>query len=349
MDGKGEKVSMMMGAGGKAMQELLKRVTVNFSSRGVADVGLKELDDSAVIGQWALTIDGHTVTPYIFPGGDIGRLSIAGTVNDLAAIGSEAVAIALGMIIEEGFPIDDLMRISRSIGETAEEAGVEVVTGDTKVVERKEGGIYVTTAGMGRMHPHLMTNWEVTGRRGDTPWLLDSKVRPGDVIMISGTIGDHGIAVLSKREGYGFDTDIVSDVMPVNHILNSALKAGGVVSAKDPTRGGVSSALNEWAEKSGFGIKIYEERLPMNEGVKAACEMLGIEPLEIGNEGKLIMAVVRERAEDVLQEIKKVKGGERAEIIGEVTADFKGVVMETLSGGLRIVDPPLGDPVPRIC
>ena len=349
MDRENEKVNMMMGAGGRAMQDLLKKLTVNFSRKGVADIGLKELDDSAVIGQWALTIDGHTVTPYIFPGGDIGRLSVAGTVNDLAAIGSEGIAIALGIIIEEGFPVEDLIKISKSVGEAAEEAGVEVVTGDTKVVERREGGIYLTTAGIGRMHPYLMENWEIAGRRGGTPWLLDSKVRPGDAIIISGTIGDHGIAVLSKREGYGFETEIVSDVMPVNHILKSALRAGGVVSAKDPTRGGVSNALNEWAEKSGFGIKIYEERLPMNEGVKAACEMLGIEPLEIGNEGKLILAVVREKAEEVLESIKKVKGGERAEIIGEVTQDFKGVVMETLSGGLRIVDPPLGDPVPRIC
>lgn len=331
------------------MQELLKRFTVNFSPRGVASVGLREMDDSAVIGEWALTIDGHTVTPYIFPGGDIGRLSVSGTVNDLAAIGSEGVAIALGMIIEEGFPMDDLMRITKSIGETAEEANVEVVTGDTKVVERREGGIYVTTAGIGRMHPDLKANWEITGKRGESPWLIDSKVRPGDVIIISGSIGDHGIAVLSEREGYGFETDIVSDVMPVNHILTSALRAGGVVAAKDPTRGGVSNALNEWATKSGFGIKIHEERLPINEGVKAACEMLGIDPLEIGNEGKLLLAVVKDRAEEVLESIRKVKGGERAEIIGEVTEDIKGVVMETLSGGLRIVDPPLGDPVPRIC
>ncbi|MCD6384042.1 MAG: hydrogenase expression/formation protein HypE [Thermoplasmata archaeon] len=344
---------MVMGAGGEAMKGLIENYMLKHllweKSRDV-DVGLEALDDSAVVDDWAFTIDGHTVTPYFFPGGDIGRLSVAGTVNDLSVIGARPLALALGMIIEEGFPISDLDKIVSSVGETSKEADVHVVTGDTKVVERGlPGGIFVTTAGIGRRHPSLLENWEKTGRRGGTPWLLDSKLKEGDKIIVSGTVGDHGIAVLSQREGYGFETDIISDVMPVNHILDSALRSGGVVAAKDPTRGGVANALNEWAEKSQVGIKIYEESIPIKEGVRAACEMLGIDPLEIGNEGKVLLVVVNDSAEDILEVIRKQKGGEDAEIIGEVSSDVKGVVMESVTGGLRIVDPPTGDPVPRIC
>lgn len=180
-------------------------------------------------------------------------------------------------------------------------------------------------------------------------WLLDSNLAPGDKIILSGKIGEHGIAVLSFREGYGFETRVKSDVAPLNGLIEEALKVGGITAAKDPTRGGISNALNEFSEKSKVGIEIYEERIPISEGVRSACEMLGIDPLEIGNEGKVLLGVVEDRAEDVLKAIKRHPLGRDAEIIGEVKDNFNGVILETLVGGHRIVSKPIGDPVPRIC
>ncbi|MCQ8897903.1 MAG: AIR synthase-related protein, partial [Hadesarchaea archaeon] len=180
-------------------------------------------------------------------------------------------------------------------------------------------------------------------------WLLDSNLRPGDKILVSGTVGDHGVAILSAREGYGFETEVRSDVAPLNGLIREALEVGGIVAMKDPTRGGLANALNEWSEKSGVGILLHEDRIPIREGVRAACEMLGVDPLEMANEGKVVVGVVAQKAEEVLEALRAHRLGREAELIGEVTDEFRGVVMETSPGGRRILPPPYGDPVPRIC
>jgi len=235
---------------------------------------------------------------------------------------------------------------------TCEEAGVMLVTGDTKVLEK--GGIdqiVINTSGIGRRSKALDKNLEVVKkyRPIDSHWLLDSNLRSGDKIIISGTIGDHGLAILSFREGYGFSNKIASDVTPLNKVIRKVLEVGGVVCIKDPTRGGLSNTLNEWCEKSGVGILLYEDKIPIREDVRVACEMLGIDPLEVGNEGKIVLGVIPEKAEEILKALKETKEGKNSQIIGEVTKDFSGVVVETTVGGRRILPPPTGDPVPRIC
>jgi len=236
--------------------------------------------------------------------------------------------------------------------QTCEEAGVYIVTGDTKVMEKGSLDKFVINmSGIGRRSRFLDHNIQEVKkyREFNSKWLLDSNLRPRDKIIVTGTLGDHGVALLSYREGYGFDSKILSDVAPLNKLVENALKIGGIVAMKDPTRGGLANLLNEWSEKSKVGILIYEEKIPISEGVKSACEMMGIDPLEIGNEGKMVIGVVPEKAEEVLAAIKKHPYGRNAEIIGEVSQDFEGVVMETVIGGKRLIPPPAGDPVPRIC
>ncbi|RLI37043.1 hydrogenase expression/formation protein HypE, partial [Candidatus Bathyarchaeota archaeon] len=238
------------------------------------------------------------------------------------------------------------------VRDTCEEAGVKVITGDTKVVEKGSlGGCVINTSGIGRRTEELEYNIEVVRRYREFKerWILDSNLKPGDKIILSGTIGDHGMAILSSREGYGFGSQIVSDVRPLNKMVNRILRVGGIVSMKDPTRGGLSNALNEWSEKSGVGILIHEEDIPIREDVKAACEMLGIDPLDIGNEGKIVIGVIPEKAGEVLEELRKTSEGKDAQIIGEATDEFKEVVLETIVGGRRIITTPIGDPIPRIC
>jgi len=341
------RIELSHGAGGKDMASLIKNFILKHFEAGKAEVPLHALDDSAVINDIVFTTDSHTVQPVFFPGGDIGKLAVAGTVNDIAALGAMPLAMSSAMVIEEGFPAEDFERIIESMASVAKEAGVEIVTGDTKVVE-KDGirDIIVTTSAIGRASEWLKENFEVAGRKGK--WLLDSMLKPGDKIIINGSIADHGIAIISKREGYGFEGSVVSDVAPLNGLMQEALKEGGVVAAKDATRGGIANALNEMAEKSGVGILIHEEAIPIKPATQAACEMLGLDPLAIGNEGKMLMVVVEEKAEDVLEAIKKHKYGREAAIIGEVT-EGKHVVMETKVGGKRIIDAPIGDPIPRIC
>jgi hydrogenase expression/formation protein HypE len=235
---------------------------------------------------------------------------------------------------------------------TCEEAEVPVVTGDTKVVERGAvEKIVVNTSAMGKRTDALDENMkEVRKHRElDENWLLDSNLRDGDKIIVSGYIGDHGVALLSFREGFGFDTELKSDIAPLNKMIYDVLDAGGVVAMKDPTRGGLANLLNEFSEKSNIGIQIEEERIPIRESVRNGCEMLGIDPLEVGNEGKVVMGVVKEKAEEVLDVLRRTEKGKDAEIIGSVSKEIKGVVMKTRVGGRRIVDPPIGDPVPRIC
>ena len=343
---------MAHGAGGALMQKLIKEYMLKYLGGSGVEVPLEALDDAAVVDGIVLKSDSHTVKPLFFPGGDIGRLAVAGTVNDIAVLGAKPVALSLGLVLEEGFPIQDLERIVRSIKETCEEAGVYVVTGDTKVVERGSlEGCIINTSGIGVRSEELERNLQVVKRyrRLKARWILDSNLSPGDKIIVSGAIGDHGLAVLSSREGYGFGSSIRSDVAPLNLVVSRILRVGGITAMKDPTRGGLSNALNEWSEKSGVGIEIYEEKIPVHEDVKAACEMLGIDPLDVGNEGKLLIGVVPEKAEEVLEELRRTKEGKEAQIIGEATREFKEVILKTAIGGRRIIPTPIGDPVPRIC
>jgi len=347
-----ERITMAHGAGGTIMQDLIRKIIVKNLGGSGAEVPLEALDDSAVIDDIVLKSDSHTVKPLFFPGGDIGRLAVAGTVNDIAVMGAEPLALTSGFIIEEGFPIPDLERIIKSMAETCREAGVHIITGDTKVMERGTlEKLVVNTSGIGKRTEALDRNIaEVRKYRPfEARWLLDSNLRKGDKIIVSGTVGDHGVAILSFREGYDFGTEIVSDVAPLNNVIKRLLSVGGIVKMKDPTRGGLANTLNEWSEKSKIGITVYEDRIPIREGVRAACEMLGIDPLEVGNEGKIVIAIVPQKAEGVLTALKETKEGERAEIIGEATDEFEEVVVVTEVGGRRILSPPIGDPVPRIC
>jgi hydrogenase expression/formation protein HypE len=354
---KNEHITMLHGAGGTVMHDLVKNYILKYFG-GVEnanfEVPLEALDDAAVVDNIVLKSDSHAVKPIFFPGGDIGRLAVSGTVNDIAVLGAEPYALACGFILEEGLPLTDFEKILVSMQETCLEANVSIVTGDTKVVERGSlGGCVVNVSGIGRRTEALEKNLAVVKRfRGDfkARWILDSNLKPGDKIILSGTIGDHGLAVLSAQEGLSFGSDIKSDVKPLNCLIQCLLgEIGGIVAMKDPTRGGLADALNEFSEKSNVGILIHEEKIPTKENVRAACEMLGLDPLEVGNEGKMVIGVVREKAEEILQLLKATEEGREAEIIGEATATFNGVAMQTIVGGKRIIARPLGDPVPRIC
>jgi len=343
-----EVIERRHGAGGRLMEEFLRKYLFPELPDDEEGVGIKDADDSAAIGDTAFTIDGYTVHPYIFPGGDIGKLAISGTINDLLALGAIPQALLIGMIIEEGFPIDDIRRIAKSLGSTARESNVRIKGGDTKVVPKGQvDKIFITSSGIGYRDPRLDENFKQVGR--NFKWLLDSNIRPGDKIILTGYIGDHGISLISARGDLNFEIDVKSDVAPLIDVYNAALEVGGIVSIKDPTRGGLAEALNEWSIKSGYGIEISEEAIPIRESVMSACEFLGLDPLELGNEGKFIIAVHKDYAEDVLQAIRKTRNGKYAEIIGEVTDKHKFVVMKTTIGGKRIVDRPTGDPLPRIC
>jgi len=334
------------------MSELIKKHVLKHLGGSRAEIPLEALDDSAVIDNIVLKSDSHAVKPIFFPGGDIGRLAVAGTVNDIAVMGAEPTALTCGFVLEEGLPIEELDRILESMSKTCREADVHIITGDTKVVERGAlGGCVINTSGIGRRNEALERNIaEVKKHRSfNARWILDSNLRNGDVIIVSGTLGDHGLAVLSSQEGYDFGSQILSDVKPLNKLIMRLLTVGGIVAMKDPTRGGLSNALNEWSEKSKIGILTYEEKIPIREDVRAACEMLGIDPLEVGNEGKIVIGVVPQKAENTLAMLRQTREGKDAQIIGKTTNQFNGVILKTAVGGKRILAPPIGDPVPRIC
>jgi hydrogenase expression/formation protein HypE len=335
------KIGMSHGAGGEIMQGLISDIILNnITNKQVADgVGLAALDDGATIplgeNEIVMSTDSHTIDPIFFPGGDIGRISMAGTVNDVAVMGAKPLAISNAMIISEGFSGEDLERIIKSMDEVSMETGASIVTGDTKVMEHdKLDKIIICTTGIGVAPREQITR--------------DSSLKVGNKIILSGSVGDHGMAIMSYREGFGFETDLQSDVAPVWGMVEAALEIGGVNSMKDPTRGGIANALNEMAEKSGVGMLIDEEKIPVKRAVHAASEMLGIDPFEVANEGKVIMGVEADKAEEVLEAVRKQKYGKDAQIIGEVTS--KGpVILETLLGGRRILEAPIADPVPRVC
>ena len=350
----GERITMTHGAGGAVMAKLIEEYVLPYlGGFKDAEVGLEALDDAAVVDNVVFKSDSHVVRPIFFPGGDIGRLAVAGTVNDLSVLGAEPVALACGLVLEEGLALGDLGRVLASMRATCDEAGVFVVTGDTKVVERGSlGGLVVNMSGIGRRSKALDHNMAVVRKHRvdfDARWVLDRSLQAGDKIILSGTIGDHGLAVLSAQEGLAFGSGIVSDVKPLNQMIRRVLDVGGVVSMKDPTRGGLANSLNEWSQKAKVGILVRENKIPIRKDVRTACEMLGVDPLEVGNEGKVIVGVVKEMAEDVLEALKSTEEGKDAEIIGEATEEFDLVAMETVVGGERILATPIGDPVPRIC
>jgi len=330
------KVTMMHGAGGEVMGELLQTLT-KFRHNNAGGIGLEAMDDGAVIpinGQnFVFTTDSHVVRPIFFPGGDIGRISVCGTINDLAMMGGRPIALSCGMIIEEGFEIDDLARIVASMDEALGEAGANLVTGDTKVMEKGAlDGITINTSGIGIADKVVRDNGLV----------------PGDAIIVSGTLGDHGLAIMAHREGFDLGEQIKSDVAPLWGMVEKALAAGTIHAMKDPTRGGFASAINEMARKSGVCVRIREENLPIRKSVKSAAGMLGIDPLEVANEGKVVMGVAASSVEAVLSALRSHKYGRDAAVAGTVTTGAN-VIMETIIGGERFIEPPMGDPVPRVC
>ena len=329
-------MNLAHGAGGETMGELLRTLT-NVKNRNAGGIGLESLDDGAVIPigdkNVVFTTDSHVVRPIFFPGGDIGRIAICGTVNDLAVMGGRPLALSCGMIIEEGFDIIDLERIVRSMDEALTESGAHLVTGDTKVVERGAlDKIAINTAGIGIAEKVIR----------------DNGFRPGDRIIVTGTLGDHGLAVLTHREGFELGEQIRSDVAPVWGLVELSLAAGDIHAMKDPTRGGFAHAINDMARKSRTGVIIEEDALPVRRSVRSASEMLGIDPLEVANEGKIVMAVAPGDAEAVLLALRTHNYGKDAAIVGEVVEGDR-VIMRTRIGGERFIEPPLGDPVPRVC
>ncbi len=331
-----DKILLAHGSGGKLMHDLIQSFMPE-----LANPILEKLDDSAVFdvtGRLAFTTDSYTVNPLFFPGGDIGRLAVCGTVNDLAMSGAKPLYLSLAFIIEEGLPVADLKRIVRSIARAAGEAGVKIVTGDTKVVGRGSADkLFINTAGVGTVSEGV----EISA----------GNARPGDKIIISGNIGDHGIAVLSQREGLTFHTPVPSDAAPLNGLVAEMLAVSkNIHSLRDPTRGGLAVTLNDFTGQSKVGIRIEEYKIPVDKAVLAACEMLGLDPLHIANEGKLVALVAPEDAEKILAAMKQNKYGHKAAIIGEVVKEHPGqVVMKTGLGASRIIDMPVGELLPRIC
>jgi len=343
MTSKDEIVKLAHGAGGSVMDALVKDLFLGgFDRRQAMDgVGLDALDDGATIRlgdvEVVVSIDGHTVDPIFFPGGDLGRLAVSGAVNDTAMMGAEPVAILDSMVVEEGYRMSDLRALVASMNETALEAGVAIISGDFKVMPKGHlDGMIIATCGVGILRG---------GRR-----ILDSGARPGDKVIVTGSIGDHGIALMSAREGLSFETELKSDVAPIWLTVKAALDSGEVRVMKDPTRGGLSSVLNEIAEKSGVSIWIDEDRVPIKEGVRAASEMLGLDPYEVTCEGRAVICVSAETADSVLEAVRGTKNGVDAAIMGEVKSSRPGnVLLRTLVGGTRILRKPLGEPIPRVC
>jgi len=330
------KVTMMHGGGGEMMAELLVTLT-KFTHNNAGGIGLEALDDGAVIplnGQnLVFTTDSHVVRPIFFPGGDIGRIAVCGTINDLAVMGGRPLALSCGMIIEEGFDVADLARIVTSMDEALGEAGANLVTGDTKVMEKGAlDGIAINTAGIGIADKVVR----------------DNGLQPGDSIIVSGTLGDHGIAIMAHREGFDLGEQIKSDVAPLWGIVERALAAGTIHAMKDPTRGGFASAINEMARKSGVSVRISEDCLPIRKSVRSAAGMLGIDPLEVANEGKVVMGVPASDVDAILAALRSHRYGRDAAVVGTVSRGAH-VIMETAIGGERFIEPPMGDPVPRVC
>jgi hydrogenase expression/formation protein HypE len=332
-------VIMGHGSGGKLSQELIGDLFMppfdNPILRAGNDAGVVEIDQGPRL---AISTDSHVVWPLFFRGGDIGRLAVCGTVNDVAMMGARPAYLTAGFILEEGLELGLLEQVVDAMRRAAAEAGVQIIAGDTKVVERgKADGLYINTAGVGQL-------WDGVAIGGD-------RARPGDMVILSGPIGDHGIAVLEARGDLGFETDIYSDVAPLNHLVEAMLSASKNVHVlRDPTRGGIATSLNEIAGQSQVGILLDERTIPVRPAVQAACEMLGFDPLYIANEGKVLAFVAPDDAPAVLDVMRQTRYGEESVIIGRVKAEPKGrVLMKTAIGTTRIVDVLAGEMLPRIC
>lgn len=325
-----DKIILGHGSGGRLTQELVRDVFC----KHLGKAGPSSLDDGAVLdfpdGKLVYTTDSYVVSPLEFPGGDIGTLCVAGTVNDLAVMGAKPLWLSLGVILEAGLSFQTLEKIVQSIARTAQKAGVQIVCGDTKVVEHGKGdGIYINTSGVGVL----------------TKPLAEDSIAPGDQILVSGTLGDHGMTLLTMRKGFEVEADLKSDCAPLNGLIGNVTSAVNVKWMRDPTRGGVATALNELADGKGWGILLQEEALPFSDPVRGLEELLGLDPLYSANEGKVLMVVSADEAENALA----LLGGQAA-VIGEITGDHAGkLVLTTAMGTLRTLGVLTSDPLPRIC
>ena len=333
------RIDMSHGAGGKATHKLIEGLLLP----ALENPALAPLGDAALIpfgdARIALTTDSFVVRPLVFPGGSIGELAINGTVNDLAVSGATPLGLSAALIIEEGLETEVLAREIEAMSRSAERAGVSIATGDTKVVERGKGdGLYIITTGVGLADPELN--------------LSSASVRPGDKILCSGTLGDHGAAILIARGDLELEAEVLSDTRPLTPLARALKESAGpnLRFMRDPTRGGVGTVLNELARDSGYGVALWEEKLPIRDVVHGACEILGIDPLYVANEGKLLAVVAPDVADTALDALRGVEGGEDAQIIGEVREEpARMVIMHTQFGGTRMIDMLVGDPLPRIC
>ena len=331
-----DRVQLSHGGGGRMMHQLVHDFFV-------PAFDLQTLNDSAVFdlssaGTFALTTDSYVISPYFFPGGDIGKLSVCGTVNDLSMAGAKPLYLTVGFILEEGFPMDDFTRILASMKQVSQDIGVQIVAGDTKVVEKGKGdGIYINTAGFGMVERGLS--------------LSPKKIRPGDKVIVSGSIGNHGMAVMAERSGISFDPPLLSDVGPLNRLVEVMLETTKDIRVmRDPTRGGVATTLKEFAFDSGWCIMIDEEMISVRPAVQGACDLLGLDPLYVANEGVLIAVVAPNAADVLIEAMRKTKTAEDARIIGEVMEAPQGsVLLQTAIGGSRLIDMISGEQLPRIC
>lgn len=331
-----DRILLGHGSGGKLMHELIKKyIAPIFELPSLMDSAIVSLNHS---GKVAITTDSYTVSPIFFPGGDIGDLAINGTVNDLAVVGATPLYLTVGFILEEGFPLSNFERVLSSISTSAKKAGVKIVAGDTKVVDKGKGdGIFINTSGIGIVPDGID--------------LSPQKIEVGDKVIISGSMGNHGIAVMSERNDFVFDPPVLSDTRALNGLISEVLKqfASYVKIMRDPTRGGVATTLKELALESSKDILIHEKAIPLHSTVKGACDLLGLDPLYVANEGIFIAIVKAEVADKILQLMKSHPFGEESAIIGEVTGEGGKVLLKTLIGGTRIVDMLPGEQLPRIC
>jgi hydrogenase expression/formation protein HypE len=339
LDIRSGRVDLSHGAGGRASAQLIDEIFRDAFDNPLLNQGNDQAAFDVAAGRMVMSTDGYVIWPLFFPGGDIGSLAVHGTINDVAMAGARPLHLAASYIIEEGFPLADLQRIAKSMGRAALEAGVAIVTGDTKVVERgKADGVFISTTGIGVVPPGL----ELSGDRA----------RPGDCVILSGSIGDHGVAVMSKRSNLGFETEILSDSAALHGLVADMVRAAGpsLRLLRDPTRGGLAATLNEIAQQSRCGFLIQESRIPVRPEVVAACELLGLDPLNVANEGKLVAIADSAAADALLAAMRAHPLGRQAAVIGAVTVDdHRFVQMTTSFGGGRIVDWLAGEQLPRIC
>jgi hydrogenase expression/formation protein HypE len=331
-----KQILLSHGGGGEETQRLIKDLFFKYFSNPI----LEKMEDAAVIetgSKLAFTTDSFTVSPIFFKGGDIGKLAVAGTVNDLSMMGAKPLYMSCSFIIEEGLPFEDLEKIVSSMAEEMKKSGIQIITGDTKVVPKGSADkIFINTTGIG----------EVTYENISAHNIVEE-----DAVLVSGTIGDHGACIMAQREGIEMEGDISSDCASLWSLVEDLINAGITIKAmRDPTRGGLSAVLNEWAESSGIGIEIEEEKIPVKDEVQGMCELLGLDPLSLANEGKLIIAVPEKDKEKALKVMRNNELGKNARIIGKAISDYRGkVILRSPYGSKRILEPPAGELLPRIC